>query len=146
MSNTNKLRFHLARGENYMKWQYRKADGKTVTYFPTENFYGVIRGKLHNNRKIANAIHAGANKNVCAWIASKSGLSAVNTPDLMPAEDNYRNGEYVCIKYDPRKFPHWHTHSGENLDNFNGLIFIFEKRLYVEVDALIYWLDTKKNR
>ena len=47
MSTKHKLRFHLARGENYMKWQYRKADGKTITYFPTENFYGIIRGNFH---------------------------------------------------------------------------------------------------
>lgn len=142
MSNTNKLRFHLARGENYMKWQYRKADGKTVTYFPTKNFYGVIRGKLHNNKKVAKKIHEGENKTVCAWIASEHGLACANDIHLMHSEDYFLDGNYVSIKYDPRKYPFWHTHSGLNLDGYDGLIFIFEKRLYVEIEALMYWLDT----
>jgi len=141
MSKTNKLRFHLGRGNNFMKWQYRKADGKTVTYFPTENFYGVIRGKLHNNRKVAEKINEGENKTVCSWIASENGLTGINEPVLMHAEADLQSANYISIYYNPRELPFWHTANGIDLDGYNGLIFIFEKRLYIETDALLYWLD-----
>jgi hypothetical protein len=92
--------------------------------------------------KIAEKIFNGENKTVCAWIASDNGLACANDQYLMHSENEFLNGNYVSIKYDPRKFPFWHTQSGFNLDGYDGLIFIFEKRLYVEIEALMYWLDT----
>lgn len=141
----NKLRFHLQRGENYMKWQYKTSDKKTTKYFPTKDFYGVIRGKLHNNRKIADAIHSGSNKNVCAWIASTNGLSAANSWELMCSEVNFMNGDYLQVQYNPRNKPYW-TVGGMDIDvdNYNGLFFIFEKKIYTDIEAINFWLQKNK--
>jgi len=127
-----------------MKWQYRKADGKTVTYFPTKDFYGVIRGKLHNNRKIADAIHSGSNKNVCAWISSSDGLSGANAWELMCSEVNFMNGDYLQAQYNPKNKPYWTVGGLDiNIDDYNGLFFIFEKKIYTEIAPLSYWLQKK---
>lgn len=141
----NKLRFHLQRGENYMKWQYKTSDKKTTKYFPTKDFYGVIRGKLHNNRKVADAIHSGSNKNVCAWIASINGLSAANSWELMCSEVNFMNGDYLQVQYNPRNKPYW-TVGGMDIDvdNYNGLFFIFEKKIYTDIEAINFWLQKNK--
>lgn len=136
----NKLRFHLQRGENYMKWQYKSE--KRTTYFPTKDFYGVLHGKLHNNRKIADAIHSGSNKNVCAWIASKPGLSAVNSWELMCAEENFMGDDYLRVEYNPRNKPYWTIGGLDiNVDGYTGVFFIFEKKIYTEIAALSLFLE-----
>ena len=134
-----KLRFHLQRGKNYMKWQYRTEDD--VAYFPTESFYGVIKGKLYNNRKVAEIIFKGDNKNVCAWISSPGGLSWANEQCLMPAEVDFIYGNYTNIRYNPITLPYWHTLGKQNIDGYDGLIFIFETRLYIETNELLQWLN-----
>ena len=50
----NRLRFHLGKGENFMKWQLRnKEDGILEYYDPNKFVYTIKNGKLNNRRNVA---------------------------------------------------------------------------------------------
>ena len=69
----NRLRFHLAKGKNYMNWQLRnKVEGILEYFSPAEFQYTIRDGKLNNSQKTANKIHGGSNKTVCSWISFPS--------------------------------------------------------------------------
>lgn len=99
-----KVRFHLAHGENYRKWQVL-CEGNCKYYDP-DSVSLVMEGcKLHNNPKIAKSINKGANKSVCAWVScSKIKVKRPQSP----------SGKQ--ISYNPRIIPYWCDCSGNNLD------------------------------
>jgi hypothetical protein len=93
------VRFHLAQGKNFMKWQVKYPDRKPEYYDPKE-FQLVLGGcTLKNNRKTAEKIFAGAHKTVCAKVLCdhiaiyKAGVVSV---EGLPQ-----------IKYNPRVRPNW---------------------------------------
>jgi hypothetical protein len=103
-----KIRFHLGKGENYMKWRIENIDDRSVTFFDPSNFKARITDcKLYNQTSAAKKINEGANKTVCAWIMSKD-------YNLIESHDNEINLE---IKYNPRITPSWTNQDGENIDN-----------------------------
>ena len=112
-----KVRFHLASGENYMKWQVRTGD--TVTYYdPHEVSLHMIGCKLRNQRGTAERILAGENKTVCAWVECKS--VTAHPPDTGDTVGDIK----TAVSYNPRKFPHWFDKlSLEDIDNkeYNSL-------------------------
>ena len=57
-----KIRYHLGRGENYMKWRVEDVTTKTVDFYDTDGFSMLAVGvKLHNQPATADKIHNGAN-------------------------------------------------------------------------------------
>lgn len=101
-----KVRFHLAPGENFMKWQVRSPDGSRKYYDP-DKFSLRMRGcRLHNSRKTAERIHRGGSKTVCAWISCES---------LVVRRRGRASG--LAVRYNPRVKPYWHSADGENLDS-----------------------------
>jgi len=100
-----KVRFHLGRGENYMKWQIKTLDGSDVEYYDPDLMSLTLKNcTLKNNRKVAREIHEGSNKTVCAWILCEKVL--FESGDAAGKE----------IKYNPRRSPFW-TDGEKDLDN-----------------------------
>ena len=66
---SNKVRFNLSRGKNYMKWKVMYNDGSVEFYHPTEVQIIMTGCTLLNNRKSADKIFSGeTTKVVCAFI------------------------------------------------------------------------------
>jgi hypothetical protein len=102
-----KVRFNLGRGENYMKWKIQSATG--VEYHrPTEVQLIMVNCQLKNNRKTAEKIFNGMNKDVCAWVLCDSIIIKHKDFEKVWVKDR--------LRYNPRKLPHW-TMNGEDLDN-----------------------------
>lgn len=93
-----KVRFNLGRGKNYMKWKVQRPEG--VEYYSPCDVQLIMYGcQLKNNRKTAEKIFNGMNKDVCAWVLCDS------------IEIKFDKFEKVWVKdrlsYNPRKQPYW---------------------------------------
>lgn len=110
-----KLRFHLARGKNFMKWQVRK-DNSVSYYNPDDYVLLVMNATLSNSPATAQRIYDGQHKVVCAWIEAEH--INVYRKDEVPEEyyNAYQNPDYQ-LKYNPRVAPHWQDNRGNNIDN-----------------------------
>ena len=115
MSNKIKVRFNLGRGENYMKWKI-ESKNSGVEYHSPCDVQLVMKGcQLKNNRKTAEKIFNGMNKNVCAWVLCDS-VSIRHS-------DNVKNIPFNTVwvkdrvRYNPRKFPHWVNYFDNDVDN-----------------------------
>jgi hypothetical protein len=106
-----KVRFNLGRGKNYMKWQIKYPDGK-ILYENPDNVNLVLNNcMLKNNKKTAEKIFEGQNKQVCAWILCESVSISRNI------NENKSILEGVQIKYNPKLVPNWVSVDGKNIDN-----------------------------
>ena len=134
----NRLRFHLAKGKNYMNWQLRnKVDDILEYYSPSKFQYTIFNGKLNNSKKTASKIHDGSNKTVCSWISFPRG-----SKDL----SNFNRQDCVRISYNPRVKPYWTVADNvadHNIDGFQGNVYIEDKTLYVLKRELITFLENK---
>lgn len=106
-----RVRFHLGKGEHYRHWQVRHPDG-TKTYHDPETTTLVMHGcYLRNSRRIADRIHAGANKSVCAWV-----LCRTVQAEAVPPSDSPVEFDPMRVQFNPRVLPHWHDRHGTDLD------------------------------
>jgi hypothetical protein len=138
-----KVRFHLSKGANYMKWQItgdvKSPDklGKSEPFYvdPDEVCLYMLNSKLVNHTATAEKINCGANKSVCAWIECENLMIHRYDNDLGKAAC-----DYICEKiansnpelfYNPRKVPYWCGHNGTNMDGESNLtIFTAKRRLF----------------
>lgn len=103
-----KVRFHLAKGHNFMKWQIK--NGTEVNYeTPSDVSLVMFNVKLKNTRATAKKIHDGAFKTVCAWVECED-ISV--TSQVMCNRD-----EFSMVSYNPKRNPYWTDVSGKNVDN-----------------------------
>lgn len=118
-----KIRFHLGRGENYMKWQIQHPDNPTE-YHVAEGVWLVMTNcKLYNRPNVAANIHRGANKTVCAWVECES-VEAFTTPILKGTKD-------VHLAFNPRVNMFWNI-DGENVDNAEyEMLYTYQRRVYL---------------
>lgn len=117
-----KVRFHLAKGENYMKWQITK-DRNPPDYVDPEQCGLVMKGcVLKNNKKIAREIHEGSNKKVCAWILCES-LELKFLGQARPTG--------AKITYNPRQSPFWTDGSSDLDDKRYPLILSSGRELFI---------------
>lgn len=101
-----RIRFHLAKGENYKKWQVKY--GNFTSYYDPEKIMLVMRNcKLKNNKSLARKIYAGANKSVCAWIEADD----INITSVVPIP-----GEPAEVSFNPKSNPFWIC-KNEDVDN-----------------------------
>ena len=69
-----KIRFHLGRGDNFMKWQVKTLvngdpTNYSVQYFEPEQYQlAMFDAKLRVQLGTSKKIHEGACKTVCAWV------------------------------------------------------------------------------
>ena len=133
-----KVRFHLGRGKNFMKWQVTSnlntGDGTgakhVVSYVnPQENQLAMLGCKLSLQPTAAQKIHDGANKTVCAWIECEA-VQVLEVNRLKPNEQDYR------IKFNPRQSPNW-TDGYNNIISGNEyeILFTNDRTLWVVGEA-----------
>ena len=133
-----KVRFHLGRGKNFMKWQVTSnlntGDGTgakhVVSYVnPQENQLAMLGCKLSLQPTAAQKIHDGANKTVCAWIECEA-VQVLEVNRIKPNEQDYR------IKFNPRQSPNW-TDGYNNVVSGNEyeILFTNDRTLWVVGDA-----------
>ena len=133
-----KVRFHLGRGKNFMKWQVTSnlntGDGTgakhVVSYVnPQENQLAMLGCKLSLQPTAAKKIHDGANKTVCAWIECEA-VQILEVNRLKPNEQDYR------IKFNPRQSPNW-TDGYNNIVSGNEyeILFTNDRTIWVVGDA-----------
>tara|TARA_R110000765_G_scaffold30165_2_gene71475 strand:+ start:11324 stop:11728 length:405 start_codon:yes stop_codon:yes gene_type:complete len=116
-----KVRFHLAKGANFMKWQIKEQDG-TIHFVDPENYRLVMENcSLTNQKGTAKKIFEGENKSVCSWI---------NCNKVLVYNDQGIGGEEKILSYNPKITPNW-VYQGENVDGeFFGAIYTGKRKLY----------------
>lgn len=102
-----KVRYHLAKGPHYMHWQFKTAS-EVFYHDPKEHVIKLYNCILHNNRKIANKIFLGQNKDVCSWIKFKT-MEVYFDDTRVPSWAKH-------LRYNPKVRPYWHDIDGNNLD------------------------------
>ena len=103
-----KVRFHLAKGQNFMKWQIKSS---TNTFYIDPEFFDIrLKGvTLKNQKGTATKINEGANKTVCAWMV-------VDDYIVLPSSNKDESKDYDRLQYNPRNNPFWNM-DGVNIDN-----------------------------
>lgn len=115
-----KVRFHLAKGENFMKWQVFDLKNNTKDYYDPDTRSIIMRDcLLGNHAETAKKIFNGDNKTVCAWVACEE-VRIVDSVSPIGSMTNY--------KYNPRKNPHWHTDTLPNADKLKFKTMVTIKR------------------
>ena len=115
-----RVRFHLAKGENFMKWQVFDKLHNTKDYYDPATRSIIMRDCfLGNHATTAKKIFNGDNKTVCAWVACNEVCVVDSTPTI---------GKLTHYKYNPRKNPHWHTDTLNNADNLKFNVMVTNKR------------------
>ena len=105
-----RVRFHLARGDNYMKWQVFDKQENTKRYFdPNSKSILMTDCELGNHPTTAKRIYEGENKTVCAWVSCNN----VRVVDKLPLSSTSGMTHY---KFNPKKNPHWFTDQHQNRD------------------------------
>ena len=126
-----KVRFHLGRGDNFMKWQVKSADGNVVEYHePEKRQIAMFNAKLKVQLGTSTKIHEGACKTVCAWIECDD-FQVIGQPDLIKA-----NRQDYYIRFNPRFNPNWLDESSNIINNDEfPLIVTDDRSLFVVVDG-----------
>lgn len=106
-----KVRFHLGKGKNFMKWRIQYPNGDIQYIRPDECQLHLIGCQAKSGKKTAQKIFEGGEKVVCAWILCEEvRLRAwVYQPNGQP------------LKYNPRITPNWDL----NWRNVDGQHFDF---------------------
>lgn len=120
-----KVRYHLQRGPNYMHWQFKTDTGECFYHKPSDFIIKLHKCILYNNRKVADKIYLGKNKDVCAWIKCQ-GMELLFEEKNIPSWCTH-------IRYNPRILPYWHTINSDNLDGraFDEL-YLTEKGVFFD--------------
>lgn len=116
MKKRYRVRFHLAKGANYMHWQItdNNSKGAREYYHPDKVEIVMYKAKLGNQPATARKIFEGQNKTVCAWVECDAvDINYKSSPNFQPIDTQ----ELTQYKYNPRKNPHWFTDTDFNKDN-----------------------------
>lgn len=129
-----KVRFHLAAGPNYQRWQVRHGDD--VKYYDPEDVTLDMYGcQLRNQSKTAEGIYLGKSKTVCAWVQCDHLEVKSRHEHTLPDPKGF-----VAVQYNPRKAPHWFRDNYKNnVDNMRYLCLTTIGRLIVIPDIHEEW-------
>jgi hypothetical protein len=107
MATHHEVRFHLGRGQNYMKWQVRIKNGaKTVDiyyYDPSQYQLEMMGCRLVNKVNKAKKVHKAGVKDVAGWVECEE-VTVTQCP-----VDNLER-----LFYNPIRDPHWRRESDCN--------------------------------
>ena len=113
MERQYQIRFHLANGENFMKWQVKDLSNGEVNYYdPSEYQLVMYDSVLKNQKTTAKKINCGANKTVCAWI--RAGRVVIRS---LARQSEYPYSMIYEVSYNPRVNPFWTNYEGIDVDN-----------------------------
>jgi hypothetical protein len=106
MNRNIRVRYHLGKGKNFMKWRIENILTKEVQFVcPNRYSLTLIKTKLYNQTTASEKIHCGGNKTVCAWIMCE----AVQI-------NRAQQGVQDLISYNPRVAPYWRDDQDNNID------------------------------
>jgi len=98
-----KVRFHLAKGVNFMKWQVTSPSGN-IEYFDPIDTQLTLKGcVLKNSKKVAEKIFKGGEKVVCAWVLCEEIVIDCLGPFVQADNKDQSNR----VRYNPRVTPNW---------------------------------------
>jgi hypothetical protein len=128
MERKYQVRFHLAKGENYMKWQVKNLSNGEVSFYDPEQYQVVMYDCILKNQKTAaKKINCGANKTVCAWI--RAGHVVIRN---LGSQSEYPYGITYEVSYNPRVTPFWRNFQGIDVDNTEwGEILTANRKLFI---------------
>jgi len=109
------IRFHLARGENYMHWQVKASDGSIRYIDPSKHQIEMIGCKLINKVGTARSVNKKGVKSVCGWIECDNYWPIGN--DCIPIDDLER------LYYNPIKDVHWRRDSDDGDFNWDNTYY-----------------------
>ena len=119
-----KVRFHLGRGKNFMKWKIQYPNGVIEYYSPSEVQLIMKNCQLRNHKKTAQKIFDGGEKVVCAWVLCE---------EIELIKESFLQLDTYCdrVRYNPRVQPNWLL-NGEIMDNVKfPIIGSVDSGLYV---------------
>lgn len=127
-----KVRFHLSKGKNFMKWQVTSPSGNVEYFDPIETQLSLKGCVLKNHKKVAETIFKGANKTVCAWVLCEEIYINGIAPFIQADNKDQSNR----LRYNPRVKPNW-MYGGVVVDNckFDELVSV-DRGLYVTENNL----------
>lgn len=127
MGRDYQIRFHLAKGENYMKWQVKDLSNGEVNYYDPEEYQLVLYDcVLKNQKTTAQKINCGANKTVCAWV--RAGRVVLRS---LARQSEYPYASIYEVAYNPKIKPFWCDYKGNDVDNNEyGEILSCGRKLY----------------
>lgn len=122
-----KVRFHLGRGKNFMKWQVTSPCGFVEYYDPTECQLILTDCVVKNSRKVAEKIFNGGEKVVCAWVL----CDAIHINFIAPFIQADNKDQSNRLRYNPRVTPNW-VYGGVVVDGckFQKLVSV-DRGLYI---------------
>lgn len=122
-----KVRFHLARGVNYMHWQVTDELNDFKEYINPKKVSIVMYGcVLKNYPKRARKIYDGQNKTVCAWVECEAIDYVYDKADALEGQR---------LTFNPRAHPHWQSEAEDNLDNTEYMMLqTDDRKLFVTRD------------
>jgi len=133
-----KVRFHLAKGLNFEKWQVTNLANKEVMYYdPYLVAIKLDSCTLKNSKATANKIHCGQNKTVCAWIECEhiqidyliKRYECLIISKTNPILDKLKGDN--LIYYNPKNKPYWIDSDGTDIDGKHyAILKTFGKQLY----------------
>jgi len=128
MDRKYQVRFHLAKGENFMKFQVKDLSNGDTSYYDPEQYQVVMYDCILKNQKTtAKKINCGANKTVCAWI--RAGLVVIRN---LGSQSEYPYSPSYEITYNPRDKPYWCDYDGNDVDNTEcGEILTANRKLFI---------------
>lgn len=105
----NIIRFHLAKGQNYKKWQITtiEKNKKIINYYPTNIQLQLNNCKLINKINKAQKIYKSGKKDVCGWIEFET-FEIINECSTDNLEELF---------YNPIKNPRW-IKNNQIVDNY----------------------------
>lgn len=103
-----RIRFHLGKGENFMKWQVKSPSGAVAFYEPSKVTIFMDGCVLRNRPSGAKKIFEGDEKHVVAWV------DAVDVRVVVLPIKNIMNTSAV-LHYNPRVLPYWNI-AGKDID------------------------------
>lgn len=133
MNSYYKLRYHLARGRNYKKWQLKHMSpvGKFALdtfYRKPDDFVALLHNcRLRNHGSVAKKIHDGMNKTVCAWIEFDDfhEITGNHIPKILLSQTDSK------YTYNPHKAPNWTSEISDNEDDaVIPLMLVYKTNLY----------------
>lgn len=112
-----RVRFHLAKGPNFLKWQVKNMETGDVSYHdPKQVSLRLRTARLKNQKATALKINQGANKSVCAWVEADEAtvLAPSEYSDLEP------------VSYNPKIEPFWRDRQNANIDGTSHTVIVTE--------------------
>ena len=117
-----KVRFHLGRGKNYMKWRIQFPNGDIQYIAPDDCQLHLVGCQAKNGKKTSQKIYEGGEKVVCAWIL----CDEVRVRDMIYGVND------LPLKYNPRVTPNW-DFGGVNVDGMHfDFIYSIGNKLFVK--------------